>query len=715
MKRLGHIVALALLVGWIAPTRAALVPVSTACVASASGIYTNFAWSWVRQSDQQGVVLLQGVDGISNAAVRLARGGRAYLTVMGGILSNAAPGTYYTFQVSRTNLPPAALYDAEIIGYGSTNTATAPAAVLAMGRVDIAASVFDVTNSAVWTNVLVQLQLAQTSGVPGSGQFPFPTSSLTITGAATSFSWDWVAQSDQRIVAGLPAGVTNCAFRLSLGNRSYLTLAGGLRTGSNYTAYVSRTNLPPPGYAYEAELLGADDTNTAGAAAAVLARGTVRMLASIWAVSNGISTNTIVVQYVLTGGSGGGSGGPTSVIASNGITGSIIGTTLYMGHDGRLASTTDVATVASSVASLDLSGVLQHGNDANGAEMTNIYRLGLQPLGIGGQYYIQRSGNHDLQWWSDARTRSFVFADALPPYIDTVSTSNEITASISGSVLRVGHNGALVSTGALASAVSSAVDAIDLSWVLHYGAGGHVPSDIEIYADDVDLLLAAADHASLMAPQVLLSSDNLMLLGASVTANNSPIQTLATMSTGVVTEQLTLTNASGTTAVAALGTTNITVAGRRVMLAGEASGSGTPSLLIIAPSRFEGSLLGGFAKAFAPGADDISGASGLPDLYRGFFYTSSTSMITNAASGMFWPAVTGSVPVKVRGNQPGGALIISSTNGAAYVAITQAITSANTTYMTNFPCGANTFTDFVFEIRYASTNSANVYRVGVGQ
>lgn len=281
----------------------------------------DFGWTWNAQTDQR-LDLNFGLDGISNVSFRLATAAQAYLTVTGGSISNTGVGAMrYVADISRTNLPPARIYQAEVIGYGSTNAGSL-ARVLAAGTVEILPSVFSLTNAAAWTSRVVALNLSITGSPPGSASFPYASSSVTLGNVTDIFSWRWINQSDQKITGTIAmGGITNLAFRLARGGKHWLTLQGGFFDGATYTTYAHRTNLPPAGVIYDAEFLAAEATNTAAGATIVVGRGTVEIIASVFAVTNPAPTSSVYVTYNINGDWVGGSTGTLLRIANTNLFG----------------------------------------------------------------------------------------------------------------------------------------------------------------------------------------------------------------------------------------------------------------------------------------------------------------------------------------------------------------------------------------------------------
>ena len=77
------------------------------------------------------------------------------------------------------------------------------------------------------------------------------------TGDFNAFSWQWMGYDGQAInVNLLPVGSANVMMRMSYPRRGTVFLdVSGTYSGSNFTASVNRTNLPPDGV-YFCEFLG---------------------------------------------------------------------------------------------------------------------------------------------------------------------------------------------------------------------------------------------------------------------------------------------------------------------------------------------------------------------------------------------------------------------------------------------------------------------------
>lgn len=114
-----------------------------------TGEYTNFSWAWSAFDD---VVLALALDPVvSNAAVRLCypTKGTVYMDIYGA----TADGTNWTYNISRTNMPPPNPYYVEVLGF-EPNVTNVPTRIYGCGMLTVNWSVYQSTNQASWTNPL---------------------------------------------------------------------------------------------------------------------------------------------------------------------------------------------------------------------------------------------------------------------------------------------------------------------------------------------------------------------------------------------------------------------------------------------------------------------------------------------------------------------------------------------------------------------------------
>ena len=103
------------------------------------------------------------------------------------------------------------------------------------------------------------------------------------TGDFNSFSWQWMGYDDQRVnVNLLPSGYAMVYMRMCWPRRGtiFLEITDGVLSGSNYTASVTRSNLPPNGV-YFTEFIGFETASTS-AVARSLATGMINIQHSLF-------------------------------------------------------------------------------------------------------------------------------------------------------------------------------------------------------------------------------------------------------------------------------------------------------------------------------------------------------------------------------------------------------------------------------------------------
>ncbi len=121
------------------------------------------------------------------------------------------------------------------------------------------------------------------------GQFPYHTNSASFnaltnaTGDYDAFSWSWMGYDDQRINVNLqPPGYSNVMMRMAYPRRGtvFLDVTDGVLNVTNFTASITRSNLPPDGI-YFCEFLGYVGSFTS-MPARVLATGKVNIQHSLF-------------------------------------------------------------------------------------------------------------------------------------------------------------------------------------------------------------------------------------------------------------------------------------------------------------------------------------------------------------------------------------------------------------------------------------------------
>lgn len=134
--------------------------------AQSSENWDNFAWNWSGYDDQNILVdfdIPYSTNGSMMFRMSYPKRGESFVTMLGILSQSSTTGTTFTGILPRTNMPPVRNYSAEFV-YEENDSYKS----VAKGEVGVHWSLFQGTNAASWTNIVVTYKLTNSISITES-------------------------------------------------------------------------------------------------------------------------------------------------------------------------------------------------------------------------------------------------------------------------------------------------------------------------------------------------------------------------------------------------------------------------------------------------------------------------------------------------------------------------------------------------------------------